>query len=113
MFEEHDQIVLTVAVTGDDGEELRQGDVGVIVHVHPGGEAFVAEFTSLDGDMIAIATVLPSQARPVTAADLTHTHIASRPSVGAVLDGIRKRKAAKGGWVSPSTILQARDADRK
>ena len=32
----------------------------------------MAEFTALDGDTIAIATVLPSQARPITGADLTH-----------------------------------------
>ena len=65
MFEEHDQVVLTADVTGDGGEELKAGDVGVLIHVHPGGEAFVAEFTALDGDMIVIATVLPSQARPI------------------------------------------------
>ena len=66
MFEEHDQIVLTADVTGDGGEELKPGAGGVIVHVHPGGEPFVAEFTTLDGDTIAIATVLRSQARPLT-----------------------------------------------
>ena len=65
MFEEHDQVVLTADVTGDGGEELKAGDVGVIIHVHPGVEAFVAEFTTLDGDIIAITTVLPSQARPI------------------------------------------------
>ena len=46
MFEEHDQVILTADVTGDGGEELKPGDVGVIVHVHPGGEPFVAEFTT-------------------------------------------------------------------
>jgi hypothetical protein len=72
MFEEHQQIVLTTDVSGDDGVELKPGDVGVIVHMHPGGEALVVEFMSLDGDTLAIATVLPWQARPVTGADLTH-----------------------------------------
>ena len=75
MFEQHDQIVLTADVTGDGGQELKPGDVGVIAHVHPGGEAFVAEFTALDGGTIVIATVLPSQARPITGADLTHVRI--------------------------------------
>ena len=50
---------------GDGGEELKSGGVGVIVHVHPGGEPFVAEFATLDGDIVAITTVLPSQARPI------------------------------------------------
>ncbi len=66
MFEEHQQIVLTTEVPGDDGTGLKPGDVGVVVHVHPGGEALVVEFMSLDGDTLAIATVLPCQARPVT-----------------------------------------------
>ena len=112
MFEEHDQIVLTAAVTGDDGQKLLPGDVGVIVHVHPSGEAFVAEFTSLDGDTIAIATVLPSQARPVTAADLTHARIV-RTAKDDVLRDIRERKTAKGSRVSPASIREARYADRR
>ena len=58
MFEEHQQIVLTTEVSGDDGTGLKRGDVGVIVHVHPDGEALVVEFMSLDGDTLAIATVL-------------------------------------------------------
>ena len=76
MFREHGQIVLTADVSGDEGEQLKPGDVGAIVHVHPGGTAFVAEFMTLDGDTAAIATVLPSQARPVTSADLTHARVA-------------------------------------
>ena len=72
MFKEHEQIVLTADVSGDDGLELKPGDVGVIVHIHADGEAFVVEFMALDGDTVAIATVLRSQARPVTGADLTH-----------------------------------------
>ncbi len=72
MFKEHEQIVLTAAVIGDEQEELKPGDVGAIVHIHPNEEAFVAEFLSLDGETVAIATVLPSQARPVTRQDITH-----------------------------------------
>ena len=72
MFKEHEQIVLTADVCGDDGVELKPGDVGAIVHIHPGGEALVVEFMALDGDTLAIATVLPSQARPVSGRDMTH-----------------------------------------
>ena len=69
---EHEQIVLTADVLGDEGEELKPGDVGTIVHVHPDNEAFVVEFMFLDGGTVALATVLPSQVRPVTGSDLTH-----------------------------------------
>ena len=64
--------MLTADVFGDEGEELKSGDVGTIIHIHPDEEALVVEFMSLDGDTVAIAIVLPSQARPVTNADFTH-----------------------------------------
>lgn len=38
--------------------------------------------------------------------------IASRPSVGEWLQGVRDRKEATGTRVPPSSILQARDVDR-
>ncbi|MCY4088096.1 MAG: hypothetical protein OXG37_14725 [Actinomycetia bacterium] len=38
--------------------------------------------------------------------------IASRPSVGEWLQGVRSRKAVAGTRVQPSRILRARDADR-
>ena len=72
LFKEHQQVVLTADVSGDGGEQLRPGDVVTIIHVHPGGEAYVVEFATLDGDTVDIATVLPSQTRPVTSRDLTH-----------------------------------------
>ena len=72
MFKEHEQIVLTAYVVGDEGEEMKSGDVGTIIHIHPNEEALVVEFMSLNGGTATIATVLSSQARPVTNADLTH-----------------------------------------
>ena len=77
MLKEHEQIVLTADVLGDEGEELKPGDVGTIVHIHPDKEAFVVEFMVLDGGTVAIATVLLSQVRPVTGADLTHARTAT------------------------------------
>ena len=69
MLEEHDRIVLT-----DDIADLRlkAGDVGTIVHVHRGGQAFEVEFLALDGNTAALATVRSSRVRPVTGADITH-----------------------------------------
>ena len=80
MFREHEQIVLTADIRGDEGEVLRSGDVGVVVHVHPSGEAYVVEFLTLDGDTAAIATVLPSQARSVTSKDITHARPVEIPA---------------------------------
>ena len=69
MFKEHERIVLISDILE---EGLVAGDVGTIVHIHPGGEAFVVEFMTLDGNTAAIATVLPSQVRLVTDKDITH-----------------------------------------
>ena len=65
MFRVHDQVVLTAAVSGDGNEKLQSGDMGTIVHIHSASEAFVVEFQALDGETVAIATVLPAQVRPV------------------------------------------------
>ena len=46
--------------------------MGVVIHVHAGGDAYAVEFMALDGDAAAIATVLPTEARSATGADLTH-----------------------------------------
>lgn len=70
MFKEHEQIVLTAGLTGDNGEELKPGDVGTVIHIHPNQQACVVEFNSPDGSTFAIATVLPSQARSSHAGNL-------------------------------------------
>ena len=71
MINEHDLIVLTTDIQDQDGD-LKVGDVGTVVHVHPGHEALVVEFTTLHGGTVAIATLLPSQVRPVTDEDIIH-----------------------------------------
>ena len=76
MFKEHERIVLITDVLE---EGLVAGDVGTIVHVHPRGEAFVVEFLTLNGNMAAIATVLPSQARLVSDKDITHARMMTMP----------------------------------
>ena len=39
--------------------------------------------------------------------------IASKPSINAWLQGVRQRKEAAGTRIPPSSILRARNADRK
>lgn len=69
MLEELDRIVLTADI---ESKGLKTGDVGTIVFVHRRGEAFEVEFLTLKGDTAAVATVLASQARPVTDRDVRH-----------------------------------------
>ncbi len=69
MIKEHDRVVLTQDLVG---EKLTAGDVGTVVHVYRGGEAFEVEFVSLGGETVAIATLEGTQVRPVEQGEITH-----------------------------------------
>ena len=69
MVKEHDRVVLKSEIPE---EGLKAGDVGTVVHVHKGGEAFEVEFITLDGETVAVATLLASQVRPVQRREITH-----------------------------------------
>jgi hypothetical protein len=69
MIQEHDCIVLTENLPD---EKLEAGDVGTVVHIHPGGAAYEVEFMTLTGQTIAVTTVLPTQLRPISKRDVTH-----------------------------------------
>ena len=69
MIKEHDCIVLTHDLPD---ARLRAGDVGTVVHIHRGGAAYEVEFMTLTGQTVAVATVLPTQLRPVNQRDISH-----------------------------------------
>jgi hypothetical protein len=69
MIKEHDCVVLTQDLSA---EGLEAGDVGTVVHIHGSGAAYEVEFITFTGQTVAVATVLPSQLRPVGRRDLTH-----------------------------------------
>ncbi len=76
MIKEHDRVVLTSDLST---EGLRTGDVGTVVHIHTGGEAYEVEFLTLEGSTVAVATVKTSQVRPVTHRDITHARPMKQP----------------------------------
>ena len=57
---EHDRVVLL-----QDADTFRVGDVGTVVHLYAGGEAFEIEFVAASGETIGLATVPSSHVRPV------------------------------------------------
>jgi hypothetical protein len=61
MLKELDTIVLTEDLP-DHG--LKVGDVGTVVLVH-GSRGYEVEFMTLDGETLAVVSVLPHQVRPV------------------------------------------------
>ena len=69
MIQEHDCIVLTANLP-EDG--LEAGDVGTVVHIHRDASAYEVEFMTMTGKTVAVATVQPSQLRPISKRDLTH-----------------------------------------
>ena len=75
MIKEHDRIVLTEPVPA---EGLEVGDVGTVVHVYADRTAFEVEFTALDGNTAAVATVDATAARPVTGHEITHSRDLTR-----------------------------------
>jgi hypothetical protein len=55
----------TVVLTEDIPEHgLKQGDVGTVVLVH-GAAGFEVEFITLDGETLAVISILQRQIRPV------------------------------------------------
>ncbi|MFO7871152.1 MAG: DUF4926 domain-containing protein [Kiritimatiellia bacterium] len=69
MIKEHDRVVLTLNVAD---KALEKGDVGTVVHVYSGGDAFEVEFVSLDGRTEAIATLKAPEIRPLKQHEISH-----------------------------------------
>lgn len=69
MIREHDQVVLT-----EDLPELglQAGDVGVVIHAYPAGEAYEVEFLTLDGETAGIATLPANRVRAVRKGEIAH-----------------------------------------
>ena len=96
MFKDLDAIVLTTEISldhiwdippgspllenGSPRGGLQAGDVGTIVYIQGDGEAFEVEFLKPDGYTVAIATVLPSQARLATKEDRANYRFGEKSS---------------------------------
>lgn len=69
MIEEHDSIVLTEDLPE---EGLAKGDVGVVVHIHKGGEAYEVEFLRMDGSTVALLTLEADQVQVADSRMIPH-----------------------------------------
>ncbi len=69
MIKEHDCIVLRVDLPV---ERLATGDIGTVVHIHKGGEGYEVEFMTLDGQTVAVSTLLANQVRPIARREIAH-----------------------------------------
>lgn len=69
MIAELDRVVLT---TDAPDHGLVAGDVGTVVHVYSGGEAFEVEFLTLSGRTIAVLTLKKAQVRTIRDREVAH-----------------------------------------
>jgi hypothetical protein len=69
MIKEHDRIVLTRDLMA---EGLIPGDLGMVVHAHPGGAGYEVEFMTLAGETVSVVTLLPEQLRAIARRDIAH-----------------------------------------
>ena len=51
---------------------LKEGDIGTVVHIHRGGEGYEVEFVALDGETVAVVSLLASQVRPIGEREIAH-----------------------------------------
>ena len=69
MIKELDEVVLK---TDLPDYHLKKGDIGTVVLVHGDGEGFEMEFLTLDGETVAVVSLLASQVRPFGAREVPH-----------------------------------------
>jgi len=69
MIEELADVVLTCDLP-EHG--LARGDIGTVVLVHQKGKGYEVEFTTLDGETVAIVTLMADQVRPSKPREIAH-----------------------------------------
>ena len=69
MIKELDDVILACDLP-EHG--LNAGDIGTVVLVHRNAAGYEVEFTELDGDTIAVVTLMANQVRPIQAGAIAH-----------------------------------------
>lgn len=69
MIRELDEVVLATDMP-DVG--LEQGDLGTVALVLDGGRGFEVEFVTLDGETVAVVTLLADQVRAINRHEIAH-----------------------------------------
>jgi Domain of unknown function (DUF4926) len=71
VIQELEDVVLTADLPK---QGLTRGDIGTVVLVHEQGKGYEVEFTTLDGESIAIVTLTSNQIRPSRPKEIAHAH---------------------------------------
>jgi len=77
MIEELEDVILTSDLPQYG---LTRGDIGTVVLVHKQGKGYEVEFTTLDGESIAIVTLVANQVRATKPREIAHVRdLAANP----------------------------------
>lgn len=68
-IKELDQVVLSRDLP-EHG--LCPGDIGTVVLVHRGGKGYEVEFIALDGETVAVTTLMADEVRPIRSREMAH-----------------------------------------
>lgn len=69
MIKEHDSVILSEDLP-ENG--LTTGDVGVVIHIYQGGEAYEVEFMTMDGGTVAVVALEAKQVRRANSRMIPH-----------------------------------------
>ncbi len=69
MINELDRIVLHSDLPE---HSLQKGDIGTVVLVHGAGKGYEVEFVSLDGEAVAVVSLLEREVRPIGRREIAH-----------------------------------------
>jgi uncharacterized protein DUF4926 len=77
MIGELESVILTRDL---NAHGLKRGDIGTVVLVHDGGKGYEVEFTTLDGETIAVVTLKADEVRPSKPKEIAHVRgLAANP----------------------------------
>ena len=80
MVRELDRVILTQDLA-DHG--LKSGDIGTVVLVHGEGSGYEVEFTTLDGETLAVTTVPAYQIRLARHREMPHARMLEQPQAAS------------------------------
>ena len=75
MIRELDSVVLAIDLP-EYG--LERGDIGTVVLLHGDGKGYEVEFVALDGETVAVVSLVPSQVRPIGHREIAHARTVDR-----------------------------------
>lgn len=72
MIKELDRIILTRDIPENN---LKKGDLGVVVMVHASSKGFEVEFSTLDGDTISVVTLNSEDVREIRKHEIANARV--------------------------------------